>query len=126
MVMATLLSAVCAFGFKWHRAAQRLDAAKAVWHGEKIDDPNGPCNDLIWEGSVRARRNLCLAECGMPFANQINSCRRYLDYISFIEPAVGRRGKYGGCHDWEKHSRYKEEAKSWLASGTLTPSDEIE
>jgi hypothetical protein len=128
MIVTTVLCGACAFGVNWQRASERLDAARAVWDDEGLDSHIEPgCALLFWEHSIRVARNLCLAECAVPFADRGGACRKYLKQIRAFGPVVSSelpkfRPKF------EKFSRYKQEAEAWLAaggaSGEPTPIDE--
>ncbi len=120
MIVTTFFSAACAFGVNWHRATERLHAARVAWDDEGFDSPLEPgCVFLFWEHSVRVARNLCLAECAVPFADRDGACRKYLQQVRAFGPVVSSelpkfRPKF------EKFSRYEQEAEAWLAAGAAS------
>jgi hypothetical protein len=124
MIVVTLLAVACggsAFIWRWYWARKNADALYAHWQdGNSITLLLG--NDRLFFPRIIARRNWCLAECAVPFANRAAACRRYADAV-FIEIKLAENESPPTPYA-ESLDRYKQEAEKWLVAGMATGESE--
>jgi hypothetical protein len=133
MVAVTLFCGACAFGFNYYRAKCRVEAAQRdVYEAAFFECVNlcRPVSESVesrrrvhyWEISIRAARNLCLAQCDVPFADRPAALLSYRDILNWHEGRAKDLIPENKRTFVADVARYQREADSWLAAHAATGS----